>query len=84
MALPEVLTLYRAHRHGETDWLSFTLSLERACMFARLRGVNSIHEYRLPKASALCLFLRRDEFEVLTLEKEKAELIRELQIVLVP
>ena len=81
--LPEELRVYRAHRTGESDWISFTLSLERAVMFARLRKVNVIHEYRMPKASALCLFLRRGEDEVLTLEKEAASPVREFEIVAV-
>lgn len=52
--LPNMLTVYRAHRPGETDWLSFTLSLDKAQMFAHKRGVKEVGRYRLykkPKAT---------------------------------
>lgn len=66
-SLPDMIPCLRAHREGETDWLSYTLSMERASMFALKRGVDQVARYTLPKDKALCLFLRRGEFELLCL-----------------
>jgi hypothetical protein len=79
--LPEMLTLYRAHRANEKDWISYTLLPVKAAEFAQRRAVDLVAEYRVAKADALCLFLRRGEFEVLVLDKGKAEFVRELPVV---
>lgn len=78
--LPDPITAYRAHRTGETDWISYTLSAVKAGVFARQRGVTEIVEYRIAKTQALCLFLRRHEFEVLSLEH--AERVRVIPVVM--
>ncbi|MCL6441858.1 MAG: hypothetical protein K6T83_00085 [Alicyclobacillus sp.] len=71
--LPNTLTVYRAHRTGEKDWISYTLDREIAARFAHERGVSEIVQYRFEKRHAIALFLRRDEEEVLMLDKRKAE-----------
>ncbi|MGG3012270.1 hypothetical protein ABEO98_22650 [Brevibacillus parabrevis] len=55
--LPYEITAYRAHREGETDWISYTLDWKIAVRFAQERGVNEITEYRLRKKYVLALFL---------------------------
>jgi hypothetical protein len=79
-ALGDPLTLYRAHRSEETDWISYTLSPLKAAEFAARRGVDQVKEYRVAKVDALCLFLRRGEFEALVLDKAKAEFVREVTV----
>lgn len=83
-SLPDPLTLYRAHRPGEQDWISYTISPGKAAEFAVRRQVNTISEYRVAKADALCLFLRRQEYEVIVLDRTKAELLREIEVVVGP
>jgi len=80
-SLGDQLTLYRAHRSGETDWISYTLSPMKAAEFAARRGVDQVKEYRVAKVDALCLFLRRGEFEILVLDKDKAEFVRKIPVV---
>lgn len=79
-SLGDQLTLYRAHRSEERDWISYTLVPVKAAEFAARRGVDYVKEYRVAKADAMCLFLRRGEFEVLVLDKAKAELVREVTV----
>lgn len=79
--LPPTLTVYRAHRPGETDWLSYTLSAEKAAWFAWKRGVDQFTEYSLPWSAAICLFLRRGEFEVLALDPASATSLRTIGVV---
>jgi hypothetical protein len=71
-AMPEMILAYRAHREGETDWLSYTLSLERAAMFAGQRGSTKIHHYEIQKSAVLAYFTRRGEAELLSLSKGAA------------
>lgn len=71
--LDEEFTVYRAHRKGEADWISYTLCREIAIRFARERDVNEIAEYRLKKKDVIALFLRRSEQEVIMLRPRKAE-----------
>jgi hypothetical protein len=81
--MPEWILAYRAHRQGEIDWLSYTLSIERATMFAQKRGVTQIHAYEVPKSAVLAYFDRRGEFELLILNKTAArpvDLARMLQL----
>jgi len=82
-ALREPLELFRAHRPGEQDWISYTLFPHKAAEFALQRGVDKVSEYRVSRVDALCLFLRRGEGEVLVLDKGKAEFVRELPVVVV-
>ena len=76
--LPYFVTAYRAHRPEETDWIAYTLDIKIACRFARERNVDRISEYRIKKKDITALFLRRGEKEVIVLDKDKAQLIREI------
>lgn len=79
--LPEVLTLYRAHRQEEQDWISYALLPEKAAEFALRRGVREVKHYLVKKSDALCLFLRRGETEVLVLDKSKAEYVSTIPVI---
>lgn len=74
--LPWFVTAYRAHRENEEDWISYTLNKETAFRFAKERGVHSIKEYRIKKRDITALFLRRNEDEIIVIDKEKAQFIR--------
>lgn len=65
--LADPLTLYRAHRLGENDWIAYTLDLSVAQRLARSRQ-GPICAYRVAKADVIALFLRRGEQEVLVLD----------------
>lgn len=73
--LPYYVTAYRAHRAGETDWISYTLDLDKAKQFANCRDVHEVKEYRIRKRDVLAYFTRRGENELLVLDKEKPEYI---------
>ncbi len=70
--LPKDVHCYRVHRQNETDWISYTLDLDTAKKLAAVRGIDQIHEYRIPRKRLLCLFLRRHEYEVLCLDTRYA------------
>jgi hypothetical protein len=80
-ALPDTLTVYRAHRPEETDWISYTLKPLKAAEFAARRGVDQIKEYRISKSDVIALFLRRGEFEVIVLDTAKAEFLQTIAVV---
>jgi hypothetical protein len=65
------MTAYRAHRPGETDWISYTTTAQIAARFAVERAVFEVAEYGVPKSEILALFLRRGECELLVLDKSK-------------
>lgn len=80
--LPERFVVYRAHRPNETDWIAYTLDRDiAASRFASKRGVSSIHAYEVAREDVLALFLRREEQEVLVLDRSRVKLLRELLIV---
>ncbi|MFT9496350.1 hypothetical protein [Anaerosolibacter sp.] len=78
--LPKRITIYRAHRPNETDWIAYTLDFDIAKRFARERQVNIITEYRIKKADVTALFLRRGENEIIALDKSKIQFIKEYKI----
>lgn len=82
-ALPDELSAFRAHRANEDDWIAYTLDPKTAGRFARERGILEVTEYRIRKADALCLFLRRGESEILVLDRTKAEPVRTIPVVIV-
>lgn len=75
--LPWFVTIYRAHRPGESDWIAYTLNKDTAFRFARERGVNTIKEYQVKKKDITALFLRRGEDEVIVIDRSKVSFIRE-------
>lgn len=79
--LPYFVTVYRAHRSNETDWIAYTLYPMIAARFAAERGVGRIAEYKVKKKDVAALFLRRGEKEVIVLDKDKVQFIQELEVV---
>jgi hypothetical protein len=79
--MPARIYAYRAHREGETDWISYTLDAEIAGRFAVQRDVNEVVEYRLRREDCIALFLRRGEKEVLMLDPARAERKRTIPII---
>lgn len=77
--LPWFVTVYRAHRPGEADWIAYTLSKDIAFRFAKERGVSTIKEYKVKKRDITALFLRRGEEEIIAIDKDKAIFIKEHQ-----
>lgn len=75
-ALPARITAYRAHRPGETDWISYTIDRELAERWVKQRG-GHLATYELRKVDCLALFLRRGESEILMLEPKKARRLGE-------
>ena len=78
--LPETITAYRAHRPGERDWISYTTNIHTAVLFAARHRVLEIDEYRIKKADVLAYFLRRGEYEIILLDRSKAEPVRTIHI----
>ncbi len=78
--LPYFITVYRAHRPNEKDWIAYTLDPLIATRFANERGVNTIGEYKVKKRDVLALFLRRGEKEVIVLDKTKKQFISKIFI----
>lgn len=79
--LPYFVTVYRAHRKDEKDWIAYTIDPVIACRFAKERGVDHISEYKVKKRDITALFLRRGEKEIIVIDKSKAEFVQELEIV---
>lgn len=79
-ALPFKVKVYRAHRDGETNWIAYTISKDKAISFARHRGVKEIKSYWVKKFDALALFTRRGEEEIILLDKSKAKLIEAIEV----
>lgn len=75
--LPYFVTVYRAHRAGETDWIAYTTDESIVKRFAAERGVKTYSEYLVKKRDILALFLRRGEHEVIVLDQSKAEFVKE-------
>lgn len=78
--LPYWVTVYRAKRPGEKQWIAYTLDLEIAKRFAKERNVNKISKYEVRKKDILALFLRRGEKEIIVLDENKAKLIGEIEV----
>lgn len=72
--LPNRFTAFRAHREGETSWISYTLDRDIAERLHRHRG-GEIRTYELQRDYCTALFLRRGEQEILMLDPQRARLI---------
>jgi len=79
-SLPHFVTVYRAHRPGETDWIAYTMDETTVKRFAAERGVTTYSEYRVKKRDILAVFLRRGEHEVIILDQTKPEFVREWSV----
>ncbi|QKS43331.1 hypothetical protein HUB94_19195 [Paenibacillus cellulosilyticus] len=69
--LSATITVYRAHRPNETDWISYTTDRALAERWATQRG-GYVRQYKLKKVDCLALFLRRGENEIIMLNLKKA------------
>ena len=74
------ITVYRAKRPGEKQWIAYTLDLEIAKRFAKERNVNIITKYEVKKRDVLALFLRRGEKEIIVLDETKPKFIEEIEV----
>lgn len=81
-ALPAKMTVFRAHREGETDWISYSLDPAAAAQFAVQRGAESIRAYRIYKRDVVALFLRRGESEVLVIDSARACQVCDIDVVM--
>ena len=79
-ALRDVVTVFRAHRPGEQDWIAYTMSMEKAKDFAWKRRSEVIGRYEVSKSDILAVFLRRGEWEVIVLDKGKVRLQQEYDV----
>jgi len=73
--LPDIIEAYRAHRENETNWISYTINPFTAAKFAIHRKSNEIKKYNIKKRDIIALFLRRNEYEIICLDKNKAQYI---------
>lgn len=74
--LPKEVSCYRAHSPAGDGFIAYTLDLDTVRKFASIKGIDTITEYLIPKKHLLALFLRRGEYEVLCLDKDKARFVK--------
>ena len=73
LKLPDEIIVYRAANDGESQGLSYSLSLDVAKNMAILKNASHIKAYKVHKRYITALFLRRKESEVLVAEPDKLE-----------
>ncbi|MCJ7969033.1 MAG: hypothetical protein MUW51_08755 [Lactococcus lactis] len=73
--MPNKITVYRAHRQKEADWIAYTLDKNIADRFARERGTNEVTAYKVKKSDILAYFTRRGEEEIIIIDKAKVKKI---------
>lgn len=78
--LPRKILCYRAHRPNENDCITYTLDFDTAKMFAKERNVDFVCEYEIDKKDIIALFLRRHEYEILCLDRNKTQIISTILI----
>lgn len=78
--LPDLITAYRAHRPGETDWISYTTDIDVARKFAGRHKTDGIVEYQIRKHDVFAFFTRRQESEILLMDKGKATWVQQIMI----
>lgn len=59
--LPNKLTVYRAHRDNELDWIVYTLDKKIVECFSRERASSEVTTYKVKKSDVLAYFTRREE-----------------------
>ncbi len=77
---PELIVL-RAHSLIETDWMSYTISTEAAARWARQLGLGQVASYKLSLADCLGIFTRRNAWEVIAPDRDKAVFVRMVPVV---
>ncbi|UKA04971.1 hypothetical protein [Photobacterium damselae] len=78
--LPAEITVYRAKRKAEEDWIAYTLDPSVAGKMAISRATDVVHEYKVKKRDVDAIFLRRGESEVLVLDNLKPTLVRTIDV----
>ena len=78
--LPHIVTIYRAKRKEEKQWIAYTLDLEIAKRFANERKVDKVTKYEVKKNDILALFLRRGEKEIIVLDEKNVKFIEEIEV----
>lgn len=78
--MPDPVLCYRTHRPNEEDWISYTLDINTAIRFAVHRKVDEIKKYIIPKKDIIALFLRRGEYEIICIDKQKAQYIETIRL----
>lgn len=79
--LPDIIPCLRAKRPNEEDWIAYTIDTETAAKMALKRGVDIVHEYLVKKEDVTALFLRRDEYELIVLDKSAPQFVRTIDVV---
>ena len=77
--LPSIVTAFRAHK-DEKDWIAYTINLNIAIKFAKIKKAETINGYKIQRKNILALFLRRDEAEIICLDKTKTKEIGSVNI----
>lgn len=80
--LENEIFVYRAESPNEEDRIAYTLSLKTALMFANIKKTNSVSEFKVRKQDIHCIFLRRDEDEVIILNPKNAIKQREIKVIM--
>jgi hypothetical protein len=71
--LPDIITVYRASKPGDEDWINYTTSLGTARIFATVNH-GEINRYEVQKADCIAWFKRRSECEIIMIDPSKAVL----------
>lgn len=74
-SLPKQVKAYRIHKNNESDWISYTLSLNTALNFIEVYSEQCIYggteSCTINKDDILAYFARRNEQEIIVLDKTK-------------
>ena len=79
-SLPNKITVYRAQKPDELDWISYTTSLKVLLQFARINRSTRTIRGTVKKRDITALFTRRDESEVLILDKKAIRNIENINV----
>lgn len=71
------VTAYRATLPGETDYFNYTLDYDVAELFSLRKRGSVIEAYHIPVGAIIALFLRRNEYEIIVMDRER---IRSVEI----
>lgn len=78
-AFPDEFDVFRVHHPNETDWISYTFSLQTASLIKKayvMHGTYShISHYMVKKQDVQAGFLRHFENEIIILDKSKVRLV---------
>lgn len=77
--MPAEIKAYRAHRPGETRWIAYTISYDKAMSFAWYRKAEVISEVRVSKKDVVAFFNRRGEHEIIIPDMNKVKLVKQFK-----